>query len=131
MNRLTHPKAVPVDWSRDVIADQAVQFVRLELDDGLHVPGLKDNRLLERCTAHLMALCNCSKRTAETNAAQVIAELASKNSRIQFDMHRSTNYALFVKDSASGVTRVISALEVMSLLSAHDSKRTAVDIATN
>lgn len=131
MNRLTQPNVAAVDWSRDFIADQAVQFVRLELENGVQAPGLKDNRLLERCTAHLMALCNCSRRTAETNAAQVIAELASKNSRIQFDMHRSTNYALFVKDSASGVTRVISALEVMNLLSAHDSKRTAVDAAIN
>jgi len=105
-----------VDWSRNFLADQAHQFLRVELSNGAIIPSARDNKLLERCTAHLMSLCNCSKRTAATQAAQAIAELASMRSRVSFDMDRSTSFALFVVDQANGVTRVISAAELVLLL---------------
>lgn len=104
------------NWDRDFISDQAHQFLRLELDNGARTPSIRDNLLLERCTAHLMALCNCSRCTAETHAAQAVAELASYRCRFSFDMDRSTAYALFVTDHAASTTRVISAAELMQLL---------------
>lgn len=114
------PHAVAVDWSRDFISDQAYQFVRLELDNRGGAAPVKYNLMLERCIAHLMALCSCSRRTAETHAAQAIAELVSRRSRVSFDMDRSTSYALFVVDRATNTTRVISAAELLQLLQQHE-----------
>jgi hypothetical protein len=112
--------SISVDWSRDFISDQAYQFVRLDLDNRRGIAPAKYDLMLERCVAHLMALCNCSKRTAETHAAQAVAELVSRRSRVSFDMDRSTSYALFVVDRASGTTRVISAAELLLLLQRHE-----------
>ncbi|OZI26835.1 hypothetical protein CAL26_05850 [Bordetella genomosp. 9] len=108
-----------VDWGRDFISDQAYQFVRLELENGTPKPGLQDNLMLERCVSHLMALCSCSKHTAETHAARAIAELCSRESRVSFDMDRSTSYALFVVDRATNTTRVVSAAELLRMLHQH------------
>lgn len=105
-----------VDWTRNFLADQAHQFLRVEQENGATLAGSDDNKLLERCTAYLMNLCNCSKPTAATQAAQAIAELASKHSSVSFDIDRSTAFALFVVDHASNVTRVISAAELVQLL---------------
>lgn len=109
-----------VDWSRNFLEDQAHQFLRVEIENGVSLTGPDDNKLLERCTAFLMNLCDCSKRTAATQAAQTIAELASSHGRVSFDMDRSTAFALFVVDHASYVTRVISAAELVAILDAHD-----------
>ncbi|MFU1906026.1 hypothetical protein ACLRAJ_08405 [Bordetella avium] len=106
----------PVNWNRSFLADQAHQFLRVEQENGATLSGPDDNKLLERCTAYLMNLCNCSKVTAATQAAQAIAELASKHSSVSFDMDRSTAFALFVVDHSSNVTRVISAAELVQLL---------------
>jgi hypothetical protein len=110
--------SVHIDWSRDFIADQAMQFVCHDLQCSPPVPGRMQNQILERCIAHLMALCNCSRRTAETVAAQVIAEQTSRHARVSFDMDRSTSHALFVRDRSTDTTRVISAAELVQLLSA-------------
>lgn len=109
-----------VDWSRSFLADQAHQFLRVELSNGATIPSHRDNKLLERCTAYLMSLCNCSKRTAATQAAQAIAELASARSRVTFDMDRSTSFALFVIDRPTGNTRVVSAAEMLNMLAAQE-----------
>lgn len=109
-----------IDWSRSFLADQAHQFLAVELQQGARPAVLRDNLLLERCTAHLMAMANCSKRTAATQAAQAIAEISSARSRVSLDMDRSTSHALFVVERASGNTRVISAAELASILDAYD-----------
>lgn len=109
-----------VDWNRPFLADQAHQFLAVELKHSAHPVGLRDNVILERCTAYLMATANCSKRTAATQAAQAIAEISSARSRISLDMDRSTSHALFVVERASGNTRVISAAELAAILDAHD-----------
>lgn len=105
-----------VDWSRSFLADQAHQFVAVELAHCAKPGTLRDNLLLERCTAHLMAVANCSQATAATQAAQVIAEHDSARSRVTLDMDRSTSFALFVVDQVSGNTRVISAAELARIL---------------
>ncbi|HFQ7463916.1 TPA: hypothetical protein ACHSX3_006465, partial [Pseudomonas aeruginosa] len=104
-----------VDWNRNFLADQAHQFLAVELEQGARPAFLRDNLLLERCTAHLMAMANCSKRTAATQAAQAIAEISSARSRVNLDMDRSTSHALFVVERASGNTRVISAAELAAI----------------
>ena len=109
-----------VDWKRPFLADQAHQFLAVELEQGARPTAFRDNLLLERCTAHLMAVANCSKRTAATQAAQAIAEISSARSRVSLDMDRSTSHALFVVERASGNTRVISAAELAAILDAHD-----------
>lgn len=109
-----------VDWNRNFLADQAHKFLAVELEQGRRPAVLRDNLLLERCTAFLMAMANCSKRTAATQAAQAIAEISSARSRVSLDMDRSTSHALFVIDRASGNTRVISAAELAAILDAHD-----------
>ncbi|SAI47578.1 Uncharacterised protein [Bordetella ansorpii] len=114
-NTMACPIAAP-DFGRDFLSDQAHQFLRLELDNGAVIPSVRDNHLLSRCANHLMAICRCSQRTAETYAAQAIAELASHRSSVAFDIDRSTTYCLFVNDRASGTTRAISAAEVLALL---------------
>lgn len=108
-----------IDWNRNFLADQAHQFLAVELEQGTRATAFRDNLLLERCTAHLMAVANCSKRTAATKAAQAIAEVSSARSRVTLDMDRSTSHALFVIDRASGSTRVISAAELAVILDAH------------
>lgn len=108
------------DWNRSFLEDQAHQFLAVELQQGARPAVLRDNHLLERCTAHLMAIANCSKRTAATQAAQAIAEISSARSRVSLDMDRSTSHALFVVERASGNTRVISAAELAAILDAHD-----------
>lgn len=108
-----------IDWNRNFLADQAHQFLAVELEQGTRPTAFRDNLLLERCTAHLMAVANCSKRTAATQAAQAIAEVSSARSRLILDMDRSTSHALFVVDRASGSTRVISAAELAVILDAH------------
>ncbi|MBB1625193.1 hypothetical protein A9974_08090 [Achromobacter sp. UMC71] len=107
----------PTNWSRPFLADQAHMFLAVERDNGATMPGPRDNHLLERCTAHLMAVANCSQRTAETEAAKAIAEVGSHSSPINFDMDRSTSHALFIVDRATGHTRVLSSIEVAHLLS--------------
>ncbi|WP_125284921.1 hypothetical protein [Achromobacter denitrificans] len=109
-----------VDWNRNFLADQAHQFLAVELEQGARPAVLRDNLLLERCTAHLMAMANCSKRTAATQAAQAIAEISSARSRVSLDMDRSTSHALFVVERATGNTRVISAAELAAILDAYD-----------
>lgn len=109
-----------VNWSRSFLSDQAHQFLAVELEQGVRPAVRRDNLLLERCTAHLMAMANCSKRTAATQAAQAIAEISSARSRVTLDMDRSTSHALFVVERASGNTRVISATELTAILDAHD-----------
>lgn len=118
-----------VDWKRSFLADQAHQFLRLEMDNGAQTPSSRDDLLLERCVSHLMAVSNCSQRTATTQAAQAIAELASRHSRVSFDMDRSTSHALFVTDRASDITRVISAAELLQLLQAHETELAAAKAA--
>lgn len=108
-----------IDWNRSFLEDQAHQFLAVELDHGTRPAAFRDNLLLERCTAHLMAVANCSKHTAATQAAQAIAEISSARSRLTLDMDRSTSHALFVIDRASGCTRVISAAELAVILDAH------------
>lgn len=108
------------DWNRSFLEDQAHQFLAVELQQGARPAVLRDNLLLERCTAHLMAMANCSKRTAATQAAQAIAEISSARSRVSLDMDRSTSHALFVVERASGNTRVISAAELGGILDAYD-----------
>ncbi|WP_459614376.1 hypothetical protein [Bordetella sp. 2513F-2] len=123
------PHFLGPDWSRDFISDQAHEFLRVEQANGATTPSSRDNLLLERCTAHLMAICNCSRRTAETHAAQAIAELASRRSRVSFDMDRSTSHALFVVDRATNTTRVISAAELLQLLQHHESSQARAPVA--
>lgn len=108
-----------IDWNRNFLADQALQFLAVELEQGTRPTAFRDNLLLERCTAHLMAVANCSKHTAATQAAQAIAEISSARSRLTLDMDRSTSHALFVIDRASGSTRVISVAELAVILDAH------------
>ncbi|WP_146121030.1 hypothetical protein [Achromobacter sp. MYb9] len=108
-----------VNWNRNFLADQAHQFLAVELAHGTRPAAFRDNLLLERCTAYLMAVANCSKRTAATQAAQAIAEVSSARSRLTLDMDRSTSHALFVIDRTSGATRVISAAELAVILDAH------------
>lgn len=108
-----------VNWNRNFLSDQAHQFIAVELDQGARPGAFRDNLLLERCTAHLMAVANCSKVTAATQAAQAIAEISSARSRITLDMDRSTSHALFVVDRSSGATRVISAAELAAILDTH------------
>lgn len=121
MNRsAAYSKATSPDWTLDFISDQAHQFLRTEMEYGATMPGPRDNKLLERCIAHLMAICNCSMRTAETHAAQAICEISCRGSRISLDADRSTSLALFVVDRATGKTRVISAAELMSLMLRHE-----------
>ncbi|AZY53277.1 hypothetical protein [Bordetella avium] len=112
-----------VDWNRDFLSDHAHQFVRHELHCGATIPGDRDNLIVSRCTAYLMQLADCSKATAETVAAQTVAEIASSTCRLTFDLDRSTARALFLKDPASGQTRVISAAEMLAILNA----KSAVD----
>lgn len=109
-----------VDWNRHFLADQAHQFLAVELENCARPAAFRDNVLLERCTAYLMAVANCSKRTAATQAAQAIAEVSSARAALTFDMDRSTSHALFVVERASGNTRVISAAELAAVLAAHD-----------
>lgn len=109
-----------VNWSRSFLADQAHMFLAVEKDNGARSPGPRDNHLLERCVAHLMAVANCSQRTAETEAAKAIAEMASRSSPVNFDIDRSTSHALFLVDRTKGQTRVISSVEVAHLLSAQE-----------
>lgn len=108
-----------VNWSRNFLCDQAHQFIAFELANTRLPVFLRDHRLLERCTAHLVALANCSIATAATQAAQVIAEYDSLRSRVTLDMDRSTSHALFVVDRDQGTTRVISAAELAEILDAH------------
>lgn len=108
-----------VNWSRSFLSDQAHQFVAVELAHSRRPTTLRDNHLLQRCTAHLVALAGCSVATAATQAAQVIAELDSARSRVTLDMDRSTSHALFVVDRDQGTTRVISAAELAKILDAH------------
>ncbi len=108
-----------VNWNRNFLADQAHKFLAIELDLGARPGAFRENQLLERCTAYLMAVANCSKRTAATQAAQAIAEVSSARSRLTLDMDRSTSHALFVVDRATGCTRVISAAELAVILDAH------------
>lgn len=112
-----------VNWSRNFLSDQAHQFIAVELANSSR-PMLRDNLLLERCTAHLVALAGCSVATAATQAAQVIAEHDSARSRVTLDMYRSTSYALFVVDRDRGTTRVISASELAKILDAHEAGQT-------
>jgi len=113
-----------VNWSRSFLADQAHQFIAVELANSGRHAALMDNHLLERCTAHLVALAGCSVTTAATQAAQVIAEHDSARSRVTLDMDRSTNHALFVVDRDQGTTRVISAAELAKILDAHQAGQT-------
>jgi len=103
------------DWSRSFIADQAHAF--------LHGATARDARdaqmgpvLLARCTAHLMALCQCSRRTAETVAGQALAEIASRATKARFDMDRSTSYALFFDNVELGTTQMITVAEFQRLV---------------
>ena len=108
-----------VNWSRSFLSDQAYQFIAVELANCKRPAMLRDNQLLERCTAHLVALAGCSLATAATQAAQVIAEHDSAHSRVTLDMDRSTSHALFVVDRDQGTTRVISASELAEILDAY------------
>lgn len=114
-----------IDWNRNFLADQAHKFLAVEIEHTSRPAALRDNLLLERCTAYLMAVANCSKRTAATQAAQAIAEISSARSRLTLDMDRSTSHALFVIDRASGSTRVISAAELAVILDAHGAAQAA------
>lgn len=114
-----------IDWNRNFLEDQAHKFLAVELEHTSCPAHLRDNLLLERCTAYLMAVANCSKRTAATQAAQAIAEVSSDRSRVILDMERSTSHALFVIDRASGSTRVISAAELAVILDAHGAAQAA------
>lgn len=116
----SQPILFPADHSRDFIADQAHQFLRLELDNGATTPSLRDNRLLARCVSQLMAICYCTQRTAETHAAQAIAELASERCSVRLDIDRSTAYCLVMTDSATGHTRAVSAAEIQQILANHN-----------
>lgn len=120
-----------VNWDRSFLADQAHQFLAVELKHSARPVGLRDNILLERCTAYLMAMANCSKRTAATQAAQAIAEISSARSRVSLDMDRSTSHALFVVERASGNTRVISAAELAAILDAHDAAQASRQARTH
>lgn len=113
-----------VNWSRSFLSDQAHQFIAVELANSRRSTILRDNHLLERCTAHLVALAGCSVATAATQAAQVIAEHDSARCRVSLDMDRSTSHALFVVDRAQGTTRVISAAELAKILDAHQAGQT-------
>ena len=113
-----------VNWTRSFLSDQAHQFLAVELAHNRRPAILRDNHLLERCTAHLVALAGCSVASAATQAAQVIAELDSARSRVTLDMDRSTSHALFVVDRARGTTRVISAAELAKILDAHQAGQT-------
>lgn len=121
MNAQQRPTWIGMDYSHDHLADQAHQFLQVELANGATTPSSRDNLLLERCTAHLMAISSCSRHTAETHAAQAIADLASRGSRVCFDMDRSTGTALFIIDRAANTTRVISAAELLHLMRQHES----------
>lgn len=120
-----------VNWDRNFLADQAHQFLAVELAHGTRTAAFRDNLLLERCTAHLMAVANCSKHTAATQAAQAIAEISSARSRLTLDMDRSTSHALFVIDRASGSTRVISAAELAVILDAHSAAQASRQARTH
>lgn len=113
-----------VNWSRSFLSDQAHQFVAIELAHNRRPGILRDNLLLQRCTAHLVALAGCSVATAATQAAQVMAELDCARSRVTLDMDRSTSHALFVVDRDHGTTRVISADELAKILDAHQAGQT-------
>lgn len=124
--RLALVNVSATNWNRDFLADQAHQFLAVEKENGATMPGARDNQLLERCVAHLMAVANCSQRTAETEAAKAIAEIGSRSSPVNFDMDRSTSHALFVVDRASGRTRVLSSVEIAHLLSAQEATALAL-----
>ncbi|VFR39689.1 hypothetical protein ANK1_2811 [plant metagenome] len=85
------------DFSRDFISDQAMSFVRHDINVSRKPAGARGLQLLvERCTAHLQALCNCSQVTAETHAAQAVAEALHENGPVSIDTDRSTAFALFL-----------------------------------
>lgn len=121
------PLTFAPDWSRGFLQDHAHKFVAVQLENGIKTPGISDNQLLERCTAYLMQVCQCSRRTAETQAAQTIAEMACSRNHVSFDMDRSTAHALFVVDRNTNTTRVISAAELVTILTAHEAAMTTAN----
>lgn len=109
-----------VERDRDFLAEQAYLLLAAEKGIAAIPPGARDNLLLERCAAHLMTVTNCSQRTAETEAAKAMAEMAGRFSPVSFDRDRCTTHALFLVERATGRTRVISSAEVARLLNAQE-----------
>jgi|GEM_PF-5691417 len=93
---------------RDVLQQQALEFLCFEVSQGAQIPGKQDNLRVERCAAHLMASCDCSQAEAEREAAKALAEISSHATGWVFDLDTSTSFALFVRDPW-GCERVISA----------------------
>lgn len=101
------------DFTRDFITDQAITFVLNDLEvSGVPSSPRGMQLLAERCTAHLIALCNCSQQTAEKRAAQAVAEVMSECSPVSIDTDSTTSFALFLRVRGSDKTVVITTSEL-------------------
>lgn len=101
----------------------ALEFVRARGNAALEIGAEIDrNRLLEQTTRFVVALLDCSTRTASTIAAQTIGEWESRRSPLSFDIDQSTSHVVFLRDNARGITRAITAHELRDLLASHGAR---------
>ncbi len=104
-----------VDWTRDFLSDRAHEFVQHELLLSGPEPTARQRQLMAtRCTAHLMAVANCSRTTASTAAIQAVSEVVSRKCPMRIDTNRSTSFALFLT-GPSGETFALSTADLLDL----------------
>lgn len=111
---------------RDALHVQAVEFVRMHLKDG--VQSAARDALMTRTVAMVMDQADVSAYTAETIAAHAVGEVESGRARVRIDLDRSTAYTVFVFDPVQGVTRAVTAAQLLCLLR-YDSLCFGVDLA--
>jgi hypothetical protein len=72
-------------------------------------------RLVDRCTAHLVELGQCSASSARDTTMQALGELSARRRIGHIDMTRSTSFTLFLVD-AQGQRRALTIASLLNLI---------------
>lgn len=105
------------DRTDDCLHNAAIAF--LLRHDAEHLST--DRRMLiDRAIEFLQMTFEISNDSAEITIAHAIAEFESRHQREYIDLSTSTSFALFVRDPASGRTRVFTVAQLMRLVHTPD-----------
>ena len=109
--------------SAAIMFDLAGDFVRDMCSFG-ETRGIKvdRNKLLEETARFLQRLFPISDHTAQITAGKAIGLYESWGSPVAFDMNHSTSHTVFLRDSRTGRTHVVTARELSQLLAEHDGR---------
>jgi len=100
--------------SPEYLRDLALCFIRQHQRDSRTQTHLH-NQLLDRCAAHVQAVGEVSRPSAELISAQALGEYECRRQRAYVDIDASTSHTVFLRDPASGRTMTFSAAGLLRI----------------